>query len=92
MRIRVTTRADLFEKRKQQHIERGYGIEDERPIPVNGFCSFVAVRETFAADSLGELVAQAINGKSCSYGDCEVRDVTQNPLSFRRQMYLAPSL
>jgi hypothetical protein len=32
MRIRVTTRADLFEKRKQQHIERGYQIEDERPI------------------------------------------------------------
>src|SRR5438128_2613455 len=64
MRIRVTTRADLFEKRKQQHIERGYGIEDERPIPVNGFCSFVAVRETSAADSHGELVAQAINGKA----------------------------
>ena len=37
MRIRVTTRAELFEKRKQQHIERGYRIEDERPIPVNGF-------------------------------------------------------
>ena len=31
MRIRVTTKADLFEKRKQQHIERGYQIEDERP-------------------------------------------------------------
>jgi len=28
MRIRVTTRADLFEKRKQEHIERGYRIED----------------------------------------------------------------
>jgi len=36
MRIRVTTRADLYEKRKQEHIERGYQIEDERPIPVNG--------------------------------------------------------
>jgi hypothetical protein len=45
MRIRVTTRADLFEERKQQHTERGYRIEDERPIPVNGFCSFIAVRE-----------------------------------------------
>jgi len=45
MRIRVTTRANLFEKRKQEHIERGYRIEEERPIPVNGFCSFVAVRE-----------------------------------------------
>jgi len=32
MRIRVTMRADLFEERKQQHIERGYRIEDERPI------------------------------------------------------------
>ena len=38
MRIRVTTRANLFEKRKQEHIDRGYRIEDERPIPVNGFC------------------------------------------------------
>jgi hypothetical protein len=55
MRILVTTKADLFEQRKQQHIERGYRIEDERPIPVNGFCSFVAIRETSAADSLGEL-------------------------------------
>jgi hypothetical protein len=34
MRIRVATRADLFEKRKQQHIERGYRIEGDRPIPV----------------------------------------------------------
>ena len=62
MRIRVTTRADLFEERKQQHIERGYGIEDERPIPVNGFCSFVAVRETPGSDTLSELVAHAVNG------------------------------
>jgi len=38
MRILVTTRADLFEKRKEQHIERGYRIEDERPVPVNGLC------------------------------------------------------
>jgi hypothetical protein len=45
MRIRVTTRADLFEKGKQQHIERGYRIEDERPIPVNGLCTFIAVSE-----------------------------------------------
>jgi hypothetical protein len=69
MRIRVTTRADLFEKRKQQHVVRGYGIEDERPIPVNGFCSFVAVREISSADSFGELVAQAIVGKKGSNGD-----------------------
>ena len=62
MRIRVTTKADLFEKRKQQHIERGYRIEDERPIPVNGFCSFVAVSEMTDSDGIGTLVAQALNG------------------------------
>jgi len=62
MRIRVTTKADLFEKRKQQHIERGYRIEDERPIPVNGFCSFIAVSEITDSDEIGELVTQALNG------------------------------
>ena len=62
MRIRVITRAELFEKRKQEHIERGYRVEDERPIPVNGFCSFIAVREPPALDTLGELVAEALNG------------------------------
>jgi hypothetical protein len=63
MRIRVTMRGDLFEKRKQQHIERGYRIEDERPIPANGLCSFVAVREMLTQDSIAELVGQALNGK-----------------------------
>jgi hypothetical protein len=62
MRIRVTTRAGLYERRKQEHIERGYRIEDERPIPVNGFCSFIAVRELSASNDLSELVAQALNG------------------------------
>lgn len=62
MRIRVITRADLFEKRKREHIERGYRVEDERPIPVNGFCSFVAVREIAVSDTLSELVARALNG------------------------------
>jgi hypothetical protein len=62
MRIRVTTRANLYEKRKQEHIERGYRLEDERPIPVNGFCSFVAVRELSVSDRLGDLVAEALNG------------------------------
>ena len=62
MRIRVTTRAELFEKRKRQHIERGYRIEDERPIPVNGLCSFVAVSEIPDSDGVGALVAQALNG------------------------------
>jgi hypothetical protein len=62
MRIRVTTRADLFEERKQQHIEHGYRIEDERPIPVNGLCSFIAVRHIADSDGIGALVAQALNG------------------------------
>jgi hypothetical protein len=61
MRIRVTTRAHLFEKRKQEHTERGYRVEDERPIPVNGFCSFVAVRELPVSDKLADLVAAAVN-------------------------------
>lgn len=62
MRIRVTRRADLFEKRKEQHIERGYRIEDVRPIPVNGFCSFIAVSEVTDSDGIGEMVTQALNG------------------------------
>jgi hypothetical protein len=71
MRIRVTTRADLFEERKQQHIERGYRIEDERLTPVNGLCSFVAVREATASDPVDELVAQALNDKHSSANrDC----------------------
>ena len=68
MRIRVTTKAGLFEERKQQHIERGYRIEDERPIPVNGLCSFIAVKEEPASDPVGELVAQALNGRRGSRG------------------------
>jgi hypothetical protein len=59
MRIRVTTRADLFEERKRQHIERGYRIEDEQPIAVNGLCSFVAVEESEERDTLADRVAQA---------------------------------
>lgn len=62
MRIRVTTRTDLFEERKRQHVERGYRIEDERPIPANGFCSFTAVRELSISDRLSDLVAEAVNG------------------------------
>lgn len=69
MRIRVTTRANLFEKRKQEHIERGYRVEDERPVPVNGFCSFVAVRELPVSDKLSDLVAEALNGNRGARGD-----------------------
>jgi uncharacterized membrane protein len=69
MRIRVTTRADLFEKRKQEHIERGYRVEDERTIPVNGFCSFIAVRELSVSETLAELVAEALNGNHRARGN-----------------------
>ena len=62
MRIRVTTRADLFEERKRQHVERGYRIEVECSIPVNGFRSFVTVRESSLSDTLAERVAEALNG------------------------------
>ena len=64
MRIRVSTKAELYEQRKQQHIERGYRIEDERPVPVNGFCSFIAVREESDSDSVDTLVAEALGGKT----------------------------
>jgi len=43
-KIRITTRANQFEQRKQQHLQAGYLIEDEQPFPMNGFCSFTAVR------------------------------------------------
>lgn len=43
-KIRVTTRASDFEKRKQEHLQVGYGIENEQPLPINGFCSFTAFR------------------------------------------------
>lgn len=64
MKIRVSTRANLYDQRKQEHVERGYRIEDERPIPVNGLCSFVAVREESPSDAVGELVAQALGGRA----------------------------
>lgn len=62
MRIRVTTRANLYEKRKQEHIERGYRIEEERPTPVNGMCSFIAVSEALESDEISDLVTRALSG------------------------------
>jgi len=69
MRIRVTTRVNLYEKRKQEHIERGYRIEEERPIPANGFCSFVSVRELPVSDRLADLVDEALNDNYNFRGD-----------------------
>jgi hypothetical protein len=51
LRIRVSTKPTTFEERKQQHIQRGYRIEDERPVPVNGLRSFVAVKDEPVPDS-----------------------------------------
>jgi hypothetical protein len=42
-KIRVTTKAPLFEKRKQQYLEAGYEIENEQSLPLNGMCSFTVV-------------------------------------------------
>jgi hypothetical protein len=72
MRVRVTTRADLFEERKRQHIERGYRVEDEQPIAVNGLCSFVVVEESAERDTLAESVAQARQG-NCGFREGSVR-------------------
>jgi hypothetical protein len=60
-RIRVLTRAEDFAERKQQCIDRGYRIEGEQSRPVNGFCSFVAVREIEAYDAVDKLVAEALD-------------------------------
>lgn len=49
LKIRVTTRAGLYEQRKRQMIEAGYRVEQEQPVPINGLCSFLAVRETLAS-------------------------------------------
>jgi hypothetical protein len=69
MRIRVTTRADLFEERKRQHIERGFRVEEERSVPVNGFCTFIAVKDTPVSDTLADLVAEALSGNHAISGD-----------------------
>lgn len=50
-KIRITTRASEFEKRKQEHLQAGYGIEDEQPFPINGLCFFTAVRIVADDDS-----------------------------------------
>lgn len=45
LRIRVLTKRENFEERKQQHSQLGYRIEDEQSVAVNGLCSFVAVKD-----------------------------------------------
>jgi hypothetical protein len=51
-KIRIITRASLFELRKQQYIEAGYQIEEEQ-ISIKGMCSFTAVRKLVDEDGMG---------------------------------------
>lgn len=46
--VRVSTKAELFDRRKQEYLQAGYLIENEQPIPINALCSFVVIR--IAAD------------------------------------------
>ena len=36
---------------------------------MNGFCSFIAVRELPVSDRLNDLVAEALNGNGAARGD-----------------------
>jgi hypothetical protein len=61
LRIHVSTKAATFQERKEQHIQCGYRIEDERPVPVNGLCSFVAVKDDRVPDSFEWLTNSPAN-------------------------------
>ena len=52
LRIRVLTKRENFEKRKQQFSQLGYRIEDEQAVAVNGLCSFVAVKDDPVPENL----------------------------------------
>ena len=61
LRIRVSTKAATFQERKEQHIRRGFRIEDERPVPVNGLCFFVAVKDDAVPDSFEWLTSSSLD-------------------------------
>jgi hypothetical protein len=42
-KVLVTTRADLFEQRKQEYLRAGCQVENEQPMPFRGMCSFTVV-------------------------------------------------
>lgn len=54
LRVRITTKAETYELRKRQHLDAGYAIENEQPIPMNGLCSFVAVKACVGIDDDSE--------------------------------------
>ena len=42
-KVRVTTRADLFEQQKQEYLRAGCQVENEQPMPFRGMCSFTVI-------------------------------------------------
>jgi hypothetical protein len=46
----ISTKAELFERRKQEYLQAGYLIQSEQPIPINGLCSFVVSRMAVESD------------------------------------------
>jgi hypothetical protein len=42
---RIMTKPATYEERKRQFIDAGYEIDQEQPVPVNGFCSFRAIKK-----------------------------------------------
>jgi hypothetical protein len=42
-KVLVTTRADLFEQRKQEYLRAGCRVENEQPMPFRGMCSFTVI-------------------------------------------------
>jgi hypothetical protein len=42
-KVLVTTRADLFEQRKQEYLRAGCQVENEQSMPFRGMCSFTVV-------------------------------------------------
>jgi hypothetical protein len=71
MRIRVTTRAELFEKRKEGKVDGGYRIE-ENGRSCERFCSFVVCEGLSASLGFSEPVARALNH------DMRARDGTRS--------------
>ena len=92
MRIHVTTRADLFERRKQEHIDRGYRIEYERPIPLNGFCPLSQCGSYPPPTDLASWSPRLSTGAMAATEIGEAVHVAQNPMSFRREVQPPSSL
>ena len=55
IKIRVTTKPGLYEERKRQMLAAGYCIEEEQRVPINGLCSFTAIKEAVGLDDLDSL-------------------------------------